>query len=201
MKKNKVLKRILQLLIIICFILSAFFLYKYFNDINTQYKNAEVSIKEAKTTIADKTDYRKTKPSIGTPIGTIQIEGLTDEMPIIEGDDLDKAMSKGVGHIESSPLPGTYSKSQPVAFSAHRETFFKSLKDVKNGDIVIVRMPYGTYKYKITSHIIVKPDEGSKVYTTEGMKGKERVVLITCYPFSPWSNPSKRIAFFGDLIQ
>lgn len=201
MKNKTIMKRIIQLLIIICFAVAAFFLYKYFNDINSQYRNAETSIKEAKTTIKDKTDVRKTKPSIGTPIGTVKIEGLTDEMPIIEGDDLNLSMTKGVGHVESTPLPGTYSKTQPVALSAHRETFFKPLKDAKDGDIVVVTMPYGTYRYKITSHIIVNPDEGNKVYTTQGMKSSERIVLITCYPFSPWSNPAKRIAFFGDLVE
>ncbi len=119
-------------------------------------------------------------------------------MPIIEGDDLSLAMSQGVGHIPGSTMPGTYT-GQP-AFSGHRETFFKALKNAKEGDIVTVSMPYGTYQYKISKKIIVKPDESAKVYTTEGIN-KERIVLITCYPFEAWTNPSKRIAFFADLIQ
>ncbi|MDR3215260.1 MAG: class D sortase [Bacilli bacterium] len=200
-KKNNVIKRILQLLIIVCLVLSAFFLYRYFDDINSQYRNSEISLKKVTTILEKKTDIRKkdNKPLVGDPIGKITIEGLTGEMPIIEGADIKLAMAYGVGHIDFTPLPGT-NTGQP-AFSAHRETFFKALKDAKVGDVVVVTMPYGTYKYKISKSMIVNPDEGAKVYNHSDMKSKERIALITCYPFSAWSSPDKRIVFYADLIE
>lgn len=197
-RRRKVSQTILAILIIVCFATSGYFLYKYFDDQNQQWKNSDVALTKADTALKKKTDYRKKTPSVGTVIGKIKIEGLTEDMPIIEGEDLNLAMAHGVGHIEHTPLPGTYT-GQP-AFSAHRETFFNALKDAEVGDIVTVYMPYGTYRYKISKSIIVKPDEGGKIFTTEGVN-KERIVLITCYPFTAWSSPSKRIAFFADLME
>ncbi|MDF9867811.1 sortase A [Bacilli bacterium PM5-3] len=197
-KTNKLLQRILGILIIVCLIASGYFLYKYIDGNNEQYRNAEVSLVKADEVIKKKTDYRKKQPQVGTVIGKIRVEGITDDMPVIEGEDLQLAMNHGVGHIDHTTMPGTYT-GQP-AFSAHRETFFKALENVKIGDIVVVTMPYGTYRYKISKSIIVKPDEGAKVYTTEGIE-KERIVLITCYPFSAWKSPSKRIAFFADIVE
>lgn len=211
-KSNVIFRRILIIIIIICLAASGYFLYKYMNDNDTQFKNAEKSIVEVEKTINAKTDFRKMvgiyceenqKPKenqvcIGTPIGKVKIEGLTDWMPIIEGDDLTKAMNYGVGHIQTTPMPGSYN-GQPT-LSAHRETFFRPLKDAKVGTMVTVQMPYGTYQYKISKSFIVKPNEGAKVYSTEGMINKERLILITCYPFSPFSNPDERIIFYADIV-
>lgn len=198
-KKNKgILNKILLVLMAICLVGASYFIYSYFADQKAQYANAEIALDKASTVIDKKTDYRKKAPDIGNVIGTIKIEGLTSEMPIIEGADLNLSLAHGVGHLEGTPLPGE--KNQSV-FSAHRETFFSSLKDLKKGDIVVVKMPYGTYKYKITRELIVGTDQASadKVYSTAGMKD-ERIALITCYPFEAWTSPNQRYVAYGDLI-
>lgn len=199
-KSKKTVQRILTLLIVACFAVAGYFLFSYFNGNAQQWKNSETALLKANDVIKTKVDYRKTKVDIGKVIGKIRVEGLTDDMPIIEGDSLDLAMAHGVGHIQSTPQVGS-NTGQP-AFSGHRETFFKALQNVKNGDVVVVSMPYGTYRYKITHHIITGSGQkaANKIYSTAGIK-TERIVLITCYPFSPLSNPSKRIAFYGDLIE
>jgi sortase A len=87
------------------------------------------------------------------------------------------------------------------AVSAHRETFFAPLRNVSPGDIVVITMPYGTFRYRIGDHVIVRPNQPERVYTTEGIpEDSERLVLITCYPFSTWQPPNRRIAFFAELI-
>ena len=204
-KKKNIVRRLLGLIVIACFVVAGVFLYKYFADINSQWEQSNIALEKANAAIKQRTDFRKEAPIPGRVIGKIKIDGLTNDMPIIEGstdsqEDLNLAMSRGVGHVVNTPLPGTYSTASPVAFSAHRETFFKQLQNAKIGDIVTVSMPYGTYQYKISKSIIVAPSESDKVFTAEGIV-KERVVLITCYPFAPWTSPSKRIVFFADLIQ
>jgi sortase A len=197
-KSSAIIRRILIILIIICLAASGFFLYQYMNSNDTQFKNAAVRLVEADKIIKDKKDIRKEKIDIGKTIGKVKLDGLTDWMPIIEGDDLNKSMMYGVGHIQTTPMPGTYS-GQPT-LSAHRETFFKPLQNAKNGSIITVQMPYGTYQYKISKSIIVNPNEAAKVYSNQGMINKERLILITCYPFNPFSNPSQRIIYYADII-
>lgn len=198
-KKNKSLTgKLLITLIVVCFLGASYFIYSYFADQRAQYANADLALDKASTVIDAKTDYRNKTPHVGTVIGKIRIEGLTSDLPIIEGDDPSLSLAHGVGHIPGTPLPG---ENNQTVLSAHRETFFKALKDIKDGDIVVVTMPYGVYKYKINREIIVGTDEASakKVYSTAGLK-KERIALITCYPFEAWSIPNKRFVAYGDLI-
>jgi len=205
-KKNKTLQRILMIIILVCLSAAAFFLYKYFDDINSQYRNAETALISANDAIKKGDDLRNTQPACGTPIGKVRIEGVTDDMPIIFGEGLDCAMNRGVGMIDpatnsTASWPGTLEGKQP-ALSAHRETFFSALRNVSTGDTVVVTMPYGTFKYKITNSIIINPEDGAKVYNTKGIAAdSERLVLITCYPFNVWQSPNKRIAFFADLVE
>lgn len=196
-KKNSVINRVLLIIIIACLALAAFFLYKHFDDINKQYQNAELALKEIDDTLKDKVDLRKNKPVVGQVIGKMKIDGLTQEMPIIEGDSLTQSMAYGVGHIPGTPLPGE--KGQPV-FSAHRETFFKPLENAKPGDKVLITMPYGKYTYTITHDLITgtSAEDAKKVYSTEGIKN-ERIGLITCYPFAEWMPPNQRITFYADI--
>ncbi|MDL2211941.1 class D sortase [Erysipelotrichaceae bacterium OttesenSCG-928-M19] len=197
-KKSSLISKLLGILIILCFVSAGVFIYKYFDDINSQWDNSEVALVDAEKALAAKTDYRKEQPIIGTVIGKIKIEGLTGDMPLIEGDDIQLSMAYGVGHLQDTPMPGTFS-GQP-AVSAHRETFFRPLKDVKMGDIVTITMPYGKFQYRISKKVIAKPNEGEKIFNTEGIE-KERIVLITCYPFAAWTSPDERIAFYADLIE
>lgn len=197
MKKNKsIVQKILLALIIISFAISGFLIFNYINSNNQQFKNADTALIKADNIIKEKKDIKKKRPPVGTVIGKMYVKGLTNSMPILEGEDLDLVMNHGVGHIESTPLPGEKGNS---ALSAHRETFFRPLENMKNGDIVVVEMPYGTFKYKVVDKIIVKPDQGNKVYNYTFKKG-EGITLITCYPFNPLSSPDKRIAFFAEII-
>ena len=193
-KKRSLISWILLFLIIICMATSAFFIAKHFISLNEQNSNAEVALKDADDLIKKKGDLKNVQ--VGTVIGKIKVEGLTDEMPIIEGDDMALSLNHGVGHVTSTPFPG---KGGQPAVSGHRETFFRPLKDAKKGDIVTVTMPYGTYTYEITHSIIVEPDKGNEVYNALTNE-KERLILITCYPFNQLFPPNERIVFYAKLI-
>lgn len=197
-RKNKVVKTLLNIILVLCLGGAVFFGGKYFYDIYTQENNAKAALVKADDAIKTKKDIRKKKINIGEVIGKFSVNGLIDSTPIIEGEDLYLAMNHGIGHVESTRLPGD--GKGIIALSAHRETFFKPLKDMKNGDIVEIEMPYGTYKYKVVKHIIVKPNEGNKIYNENGLD-TERLALITCYPFSAFAPPNERIVFFADLIE
>ncbi|WP_423364142.1 class D sortase [Mycoplasma sp. P36-A1] len=198
-KKKSPINTLLNIIIILCLAGAAYFAGKYFYDIYQQKQNASVALVKANKTLKTKEDVRKKKKiDIGTVLGVFKVDGLIDETPIIEGDNLYEAMAHGIGHVQTTRLPGT--GNGIIALSAHRETFFKPLKDMKIGDIITVKMPYGTYKYEVKKSMIVNPDQGALVYSEENVN-TERLALITCYPFSAFSTPSQRIIFFADLIE
>lgn len=197
-KKKTFGVRILELLILLSLGASLFFGGKYLYSYYEQYKNSEVALNKVDSTLSKKTDFRKKSPNIGTVLGKVRVEGLTEDMPIIEGEDLYQALNHGVGHLEKTPMPGK-GEGQPV-LSGHRETFFKNLKNAKDGDIVVLTMPYGTYRYEITSKKITTPSDGAAIYDTSKLEG-ERLALVTCYPFSIFSSPDERIIFYADPIE
>lgn len=197
-KKKTIGIRILELLILVSLGASLFFGGKYLYSYYEQHKNSEIALNKVDSVLNKKIDYRKKSPNIGTVIGKMRVEGLTEDMPIIEGEDLNLALNHGVGHLEGTPMPGKGS-GQP-ALSGHRETFFRNLKDAKNGDVVVVTMPYGTFKYKISSKKITKPSDGAAIYDDSNVNG-ERLALVTCYPFSIFSSPDERIIFYADPIE
>jgi sortase A len=112
----------------------------------------------------------------GTVVGRLSIPRLHLKVMVVEGvsqGDLQHA----AGHVETTALPG-----QPgnVGIAAHRDTFFRPLKDIHKDDMISVTTPYGEYHYRVSSTQIVEPENVAVLAAT---KGHDSLTLITCYPF------------------
>jgi sortase A len=114
-------------------------------------------------------------PGIGELIGSLDIPRLGLSVIVVEG------VGKGdlrhaAGHIPGTPLPG-----QPgnAAISAHRDTFFRPLRNIRQDDTITVTTLLGTYRYRVASITIVSPSDGSILAPS----GTESLTLVTCYPF------------------
>lgn len=111
----------------------------------------------------------------GDAFATLEIPKLDKTLPVVEGtnpDDLDK----GVGHLDSSVLPG---EGEQILLSGHRDTVFRNFDQIEIGDQFIVNMPYETFTYEIRETEIVPEDDTSVI----GSMGEEVLVVTTCYPF------------------
>jgi len=126
---------------------------------------------ELKEKNLEKKDFNK-----GDVIGLLEIPSLKKEIPIIEGTDLPQ-LKKGAGHYIGSALPGEHGQ---VFIAGHRDTVFRGLGNLKKGGLIIIRMPYGTFKYKMVGSKIVKSDDRSIINLHAQ---KDTLVLATCYPF------------------
>ncbi len=124
----------------------------------------------------------KTTSAAGPPaaiprglLGRMEIPRLGLSAILIEGDDA-KTLRRAVGHIPGTSLPG-----QPgnVAFSGHRDTFFRPLRNIRENDIIAVTTLGGEFTYRVVSTRIVAPDDMAVLDTSEG----EVLTLVTCYPF------------------
>ena len=125
-----------------------------------------------------KTRLQRRVPPAAIPrglIGRLEIPRLGLSAILIEGDDA-KTLRRAVGHIPGTPLPG-----QPgnVAFSGHRDTFFRPLRNIRENDIIVVTTLEGEYRYRVVSTRIVAPDDMAVLNASEG----EILTLVTCYPF------------------
>jgi sortase A len=108
-------------------------------------------------------------------IGRIEIPRLLLSAVVVEG--LDKtSLRRAVGHIPGTALPG---EPGNVGLAGHRDTFFRSLKDLKIDDEVEFSTPEGNFKYQVESLRVVNPDNIGVLAPS----GHNVLTLVTCYPF------------------
>ncbi|HWF10652.1 MAG TPA: class D sortase [Bryobacteraceae bacterium] len=117
---------------------------------------------------------KKTIPD-GALVGRVEVPKLHLSAVVFQGA-TNAVLDKGVGHLDGSPLPG---QGGNVVLAAHRDTFFRALRDIRKGDDVTVTTPSGPRTYKVDSTEIVDPTETSVLNPTP----KPTLTLITCYPF------------------
>jgi sortase A len=82
----------------------------------------------------------------------------------------------GVGHIEGTALPGESGNS---AIAGHRDTYFRSLRDIRPTDEIQIQSASGLSRYEIDSLQIVDPDNTGVLAPSAG----SAITLVTCYPF------------------
>jgi len=110
------------------------------------------------------------------PVGRIDITRIGLVAPILEGTDAD-TLRRAVGHFPRTPLPG---HTGNVALAAHRDTFFKPLRDIRKGDEITLTTADGCYRYRVDSTQVVKPENVEVLDPTP----EPILTLVTCYPFN-----------------
>lgn len=133
------------------------------------------------------------KPETGETSGLLLIPKIEAELPIVEGTDPDD-LEKGVGHFKDSFYPD---ENGQIVLSGHRDTVFRKAGDLKVGDLLTVKMPYGDYSYEIVSTKIVSADDTS-IITLQN--NEEELVLTTCYPFSYVGDAPDRYIIYAKRI-
>jgi len=81
----------------------------------------------------------KLRPAAGSLVGRIRIPRLKLSAVIFEGTD-DQTLGRGVGHLAGTATPG---ESGNLVLAGHRDTFFRPLKNIHEGDEIEVTGPEG----------------------------------------------------------
>lgn len=108
-------------------------------------------------------------------IGRIEIARLGLSVVVVEGDD-GKTLRRAAGHVPGTALPG---HSGNVGITAHRDTFFRPLRNIKMDDVITLTTLQGEYRYRVVSTEVVTPQDVSVLDSTAG----ETLTLVTCHPF------------------
>lgn len=114
-------------------------------------------------------------PDPGGLIGRVAIPRLGVSVMVIEGIS-HKTLRRAAGHIPGSAMPGHPGNA---AISAHRDTFFRPLRNIRQDDLITVTTPFAEYHYRVISIRIVAPTEVSVLEPSVN----EVLTLVTCYPF------------------
>jgi sortase A len=108
-------------------------------------------------------------------IGRLEIPRLDIRAIVREGDG-EGTLHHAVGHVPSTAFPGDIGN---VGFAAHRDTFFRPLRNIRKNDRIIVSTLHGTFEYLVQTTQIVNPDDVSVLKAS----ASKELTLVTCYPF------------------
>jgi sortase A len=111
----------------------------------------------------------------GGLLGRIEIPRLGVSVMVIEGSNA-ADLSQAAGHIAGTALPG---EPGNVGISAHRDTFFRPLRNIRQNDIITVTTLAGKYQYRVVSTQVVSPYN----LTVLASNSQQILTLVTCYPF------------------
>jgi len=109
------------------------------------------------------------------PVALLRMPGIDLEVPVF-GDISERNLNRGAGWVPGTALPNDGGN---MAIAAHRDRYFRALKDVAVGDLLELESLSGPRNYKVTSVTIVQPEDLWPLGPAEAAT----VTLITCYPF------------------
>ncbi len=136
--------------------------------------------------------YRDARSAIaGRPEAVLRIPRLRVEVPVFAGA-TDVHMTRGAGRIAGSP---GFGEPGNVGVSSHRDGHFRSLKDIRVGDEILVDTLRHRYRYVVAEIRITDPDDTMVLWPGS----VPEVTLITCYPFYYFGNAPQRFVVRAEL--
>lgn len=122
----------------------------------------------------------------------LQIPKIDLDAYVLEGSG-HKQLKLGVGRITTTAIPG---QNGNAVVTAHRDTFFRHIVELKKGDEIIVRRNGERMVFEMSGNRIVKPTDISVLKQTED----PQLTLITCYPTYYIGPAPERLVVFSKLV-
>src|SRR5271168_3955081 len=126
------------------------------------------------------------------PLAVLSIPKLGVEVPVFEGTD-DLTLNRGAGRISGTVGPG---ENGNMGIAAHRDGFFRKLKDIQVGDRVELSARAGKFVYSVEDIVIVSPTDISVLRP----RLHSSLTLVTCYPFYFVGDAPQRYIVHASLV-
>lgn len=142
------------------------------------------------------TTGRDTKPwswADTWPVARIEVKRIGASAIVLSGSS-GQALAFGPGHVESTAEAG---ERGVAVYSAHRDTHFRFLKDVRIGDeIEVTRRDGKAFRYRADAHDVVRFDQFGVAPSSDAAE----LVLSTCWPFEAVTPGPDRYVLHATLI-
>jgi LPXTG-site transpeptidase (sortase) family protein len=146
------------------------------------------SVREPDQSLWDPTqikDYEKAlQEEFPPPLGVLTINSLDIQVPVYNGAD-DHTLDRGAGRVKGM---AKMDEDAHLAISAHRDSFFRGLKDIQLGDDILLQSAMGVERFAVSDITIVPKEDASVLEQTDS----RTLTLITCYPFYHVGHAPKR---------
>lgn len=111
----------------------------------------------------------------GSAIGEMEVPRLGLKAIFVQGDS-PRILRHAVGHISETALPGEWGN---VVLTGHRDTFFRPLRNIRQGDAITLKTFDGDFQYQVESTSVVLPNDVQVLQPSS----ERTLTLITCFPF------------------
>jgi sortase A len=145
----------------------------------------------AKARMAALAEHERFAVAPGDALGTIAIPKIGIDYVFVQGTE-GPDLRKGPGRYLETHLPG---QGAAVGIAGHRTSYeapFRNIDELKAGDAITLKMPYGVFTYVVDSHRIVPSGYRGAFASVKG----EGLVLSACHPLF---SASHRILVYAHL--
>ncbi|HWZ41844.1 MAG TPA: class D sortase [Candidatus Saccharimonadales bacterium] len=135
--------------------------------------------------------------------GRIDIPAIGLSAMIMEGVD-GQTLQRAVGHIPGTALAGGPGN---IGLAGHRDTFFRSLRNIHQNDEIKLETLDGSYRYRVASMQVVDPGDIAVLSNdlisndVPNSAGDSVLTLVTCYPFSFVGAAPQRFVVWAIRVQ
>jgi len=127
------------------------------------------------------------------PVAKIEVPRL-GVSEIVLASSSGQALAFGPGQVETSSDAG---EPGVAVYSAHRDTHFKFLKDIKVDDVIAVTRNDGeVFLYRVTHTSVVRFDQSGIDPHADG----KFLVLTTCWPFDAVTAGPERYVVYAEIV-
>jgi len=161
-------------------------------DARVYQRNEERSFEQIKLSAPPRLPGKVPPPVPHAVLGKIDIQQVGISAMIAEGVD-HGTLKRAVGHIPGTALPG---EDGNIVLAAHRDTFFRPLRNIQKGDEIALTTWNGAFRYRVESIQVVGPDDVGVLQPTS----LPTLTLVTCYPFYFVGSAPKRFIVRAGLI-
>jgi sortase A len=128
-----------------------------------------------------------------TPPAVLSIRRLQLDVPVFDGID-GLTLNRGAGRIVGT---AKFGQEGNIGIAAHRDGFFRGLRDVRMGDQIELAIPRQTFVYTVDNISVVKPNDTSVLRA----RVRPSLTLVTCYPFYLVGAASERYVVQASLTK
>jgi len=128
------------------------------------------------------------------PVARIEVKRIGASAIVLAGSS-GQALAFGPGHVESTVDAG---ERGVAVYSAHRDTHFRFLKDVRIGDeIDVTRRDGKIFRYRADAQSVVRFDQ----FSIDPLSSGHELVLSTCWPLDAIMGGPDRYLLHATLIE
>jgi sortase A len=119
--------------------------------------------------------YTSDSKRAGEPLAVLRVPSVGIEVPVYQTA-TELHLIRGVGLVDGMGLPD---QGGNVGIAGHRDGFFRALKDIREGDLIVLQTRAHVQRYRVANIQIVSASDLRALADTDDPS----ITLVTCYPF------------------